>query len=232
MATNGNEVAINRALDSPPLLVAVALFFAAASFSSIALAANILAVNGQAQLISAQPPTLVVVGMLVKESDALLLSPNAEVLVQFDDGAKMVVRGDSQVLFRKLVENGLLDARQKTLQIIKGGLRYLSGALTIRKRVAFETLSATVGIRGTDIEIAVSDAPVEGNPAGTYLKLNTGQAVLDGVEVKLSPGQVAFGAEPQPTAKGTRAIARPSTARMEVTPLSVFKLAQLDSLLN
>ena len=174
MATNGNEVAINRALDSPPLLVAVALFFAAASFSSIALAANILAVNGQAQLISAQPPTLVVVGMLVKESDALLLSPNAEVLVQFDDGAKMVVRGDSQVLFRKLVENGLLDARQKTLQIIKGGLRYLSGALTIRKRVAFETLSATVGIRGTDIEIAVSDAPVEGNPAGTYLELNTG----------------------------------------------------------
>ena len=232
VATNGNEVAINRALDSPPLLVAVALFFAAASFSSIALAANILAVNGQAQLISAQPPTLVVVGMLVKESDALLLSPNAEVLVQFDDGAKMVVRGDSQVLFRKLVENGLLDARQKTLQIIKGGLRYLSGALTIRKRVAFETLSATVGIRGTDIEIAVSDAPVEGNPAGTYLELNTGQAVLDGAEVKLSPGQAAFGAEPQPTAKGTRAIARPSTARMEVTPLSVFKLAQLDSLLN
>ena len=235
MATNGNEVAINRALDSPPLLVAVALFFAAASFSSIALAANILAVNGQAQLISAQPPTLVVVGMLVKESDALLLSPNAEVLVQFDDGAKMVVRGDSQVLFRKLVENGLLDARQKTLQIIKGGLRYLSGALTIRKRVAFETLSATVGIRGTDIEIAVSDAPVEGNPAGTYLKVNTGQAVLaglDGAEVELAPGQVAFGAEPQPTAKGIRAIARPSAARMEVTPLSVFKLAQLDGLLT
>ena len=98
--------------------------------------------------------------------------------------------------------------------------------------MAFETLSAIVGIRGTDIEIAVSDAPVEDNPAGTYLKLNTGQAVLDGAEVKLSPGQVAFGAEPQPTAKGIRAIARPSAARMEVTPLSVFKLAQLDSLLN
>ena len=56
--------------------------------------------------------------------------------------------------------------------------------------------------------------------------------VLDGAEVELSPGQVAFGAEPQPTARGIRAIARPSAARMEVTPLSVFKLAQLDSLLN
>ena len=235
MATNGNEVAINRALDSPPLLVAVALFFAAASFSSIALAANILAVNGQAQLISAQPPTLVVVGMLVKESDALLLSPNAEVLVQFDDGAKMVVRGDSQVLFRKLVENGLLDARQKTLQIIKGGLRYLSGVLTIRKKVAFETASATVGIRGTDLEIAVSDMPVAGNPAGTYLKVNTGQAVLaglDGGEVELNRGEVAFGAEPQLTPRGTRAIARPSAARIEVIPPSVFKSAQLDSFLK
>ena len=235
MATNGNEAAINRAFDSPPLLVAVALFFAAASFSSIALAANILAVNGQAQLISAQHPTPVVVGMLVKESDALLLLPNAEVLVQFDDGAKMVVRGDSQVVFRKLVEHGPTDTRQKTLQIIKGGLRYLSGVLTLRRKVAFETASATVGIRGTDIEIAVSDTPVEGNPAGTYLKVNTGQAVLaglDGAEVELAPGQVAFGAEPQPTAKGTRAITRPSAARMEMIPLSVFKSAQLDSLLN
>ena len=173
--------------------------------------------------------------MQVKESHALLLSPNAEVLVQFDDGAKMVVRGDSQVLFRKLLEGGPVDSRQKTLQIIKGGLRYVSGLATLRRRVAFETLSATVGIRGTDIEIAVADAPLEGNPAGTYLKVNTGQAVLaglDGAEVELSPGEVAFGAEPQPTPKGTRAIARPSTARVEVAPTSVFKSARLDSLLK
>jgi hypothetical protein len=172
---------------------------------------------------------------LKETSSALLLSPDAEVLVQFDDGATMVVRCDSQVLFRKLVEEGQLDARQKTLQIIKGGLRYLSGALTQRKKVAFETASATVGIHGTGIEIAVSDAPVEGHPAGTYLKVNTGQAVLaglDGAEVELSPGQVAFGAEPQPTPKGTSAIARPSTARVEVIHSGVFKSAQLDSLLN
>ena len=72
-----------------------------------------------------------------------------------------------------------------------------------------------VAICGIDIEIAVSDAPVEGNPAGTYLKVNTGQAVLaglDGAKVELAPGQVAFGAEPPPTAKGTRAIARLSAA--------------------
>ena len=61
--------------------------------------------------------------------------------------------------------------------------------------MAFETLSAIVGIGGTYIEIAASDAPVEGNPAGTYLKLHTGQTVLDGAEVELSPGQVAFGAK-------------------------------------
>ena len=49
--------------------------------------------------------------MKVKESDALLLSPNAEVLVRFDDGAKMVVQGNSQVLFRKLLEGGPVDSR-------------------------------------------------------------------------------------------------------------------------
>ncbi len=234
-ATQSSHGAAARASHGTPFLIAVAVFFAAAFISPSLLAANVLAVNGQAQLISAQPPAPVVVGMQVKESDALLLPANAEVLVQFDDGAKMVVRGDSQVVFRKLVEQGPTESRQKTLQIIKGGLRYLSGVLTQRRKVAFETASATIGIRGTDIEIAVSDAPVESNPAGTYLKVNTGQAVLaglDGAEVELLPGQVAFGAEPQLTPKGTRAITRPSAARMELIPLSVFKPAQLDSLLN
>lgn len=233
--TDRGKGAVSRACCLMQPLAVVVVCLAAVGISPIASAANVLAIKGPAQLISSQLPAPVIVGTQVRESDALLLSPDAEVLVQFDDGAKMVVRGDSQVLFRKLVEEGQLDARQKTLQIIKGGLRYLSGALTQRKKVAFETASATVGIRGTDIEIAVSDAPVEGHPAGTYLKVNTGQAVLaglDGAEVELSPGQVAFGAEPQPTPKGTRAIARPSTARVEVIPSGVFKSAQLDSLLN
>ena len=217
------------------LIETVVLLAFTACISPSALAANVLVVIGQAHVIRLQQPVPVVVGMEVQESDTLLLSSGAEVLVQFDDGAKMVVRGDSQVLFRKLVEQGQVDTRQKTLQIIKGGLRYLSGALTIRKKVVFETTSAIVGIRGTDIEIAVSDATVEGNPAGTYLKVNTGQAVLaglDGAEVELSPGQVAFGAEPQLTSKGTRAIVQPSAARMDVIPLNVFKSAQLDSFLN
>ena len=208
---------------------------AAACITLPASAATVLAVNGQAQLIRLQQLSPVVVGTQVLELDALLLAPSAEVLVQFDDGAKMVVRGDSQLLFRKLVEAGEVEVRQKTLQIIKGGLRYLSGVLTIRKKVAFETASATVGIRGTDLEIAVSDAPLAGNPAGTYLKVNTGQAVLaglDGGEVELNRGEVAFGAEPQLTPRGTRAIARPSAARIEVIPSSVFKSAQLDSLLK
>jgi hypothetical protein len=81
----------------------------------------------------------------------------------------------------------------------------------------------------------VSELPLDGNPAGTYLKVNVGQAVLaglDGAEVELASGQVAFGAEPQPTAAGTRAIARPSTARLELIPPSVFKSAQLDSFLK
>ena len=217
------------------LIEAVILLVFAACISPSALAANVLAVIGQSQVIRLQQPVSVVAGMEVEESDALLLSSGAEVLVQFDDGAKMVVRGDSQVLFRKLVEQGQVDTRQKTLQIIKGGLRYLSGALTIRKKVAFETASVVVGIRGTDIEIAVSDTTFEGNPAGTYLKVNTGQAVLaglDGAEVELSPGQVAFGAEPQLSPKGTRSIVPPSAARLDVISLSVFKSAQLDSLLN
>ena len=144
--TDRGKGAVSRACCLMQPLAVVVVCLAAVGISPIASAANVLAIKGPAQLISSQLPAPVIVGTQIRESDALLLSPDAEVLVQFDDGAKMVVRGDSQVLFRKLVEEGQLDARQKTLQIIKGGLRYLSGALTQRKKVAFETASATVGV--------------------------------------------------------------------------------------
>ena len=67
------------------LIEAVILLVFAACISPSALAANVLAVIGQSQVIRLQQPVSVVVGMEVEESDALLLSSGAEVLVQFDD---------------------------------------------------------------------------------------------------------------------------------------------------
>ena len=87
-----------------------------------------------------------------------------------------------------------------------------------RAQVAFETSTTTVGIRGTDIEIAVAEEPVGSDPAGTYLKVNSGSAVMvaiDGTQVAVDPGQEAFGGEPELVPRGSNAKPRPAARRVE-----------------
>ncbi len=202
-----------------------------------AQAAEILAIKGPVQLARQQQATPAVVGTKIQESDTLLVPPGSEALVQFDDGAKMVVRSGSQLAFRKLGADGEPSLREKTLQLIKGGLRYLSNKLRSSNssdRVSFETATSTVGIRGTDIEIAVAEESAGGIAPGTYLKVNTGAAILsglDGTQVELAPGGLAFGPDPV-TQRGTRSLVRPSARAMQTVPESVFKTADLDSLLK
>ncbi len=200
-------------------------------------ATEILAIKGQVQVARQQKAASAAVGTKIQEADTLLVPPGSEALVQFDDGAKMVVRSGSQLAFRKLGVDGEPGLREKTLQLIKGGLRYLSNKLRpsgSSDRVSFETATSTVGIRGTDIELAVTEDSLAGNPPGTYLKVNTGAAVLsglDGTQVELAPGGLAFGPEPV-TQRGTRSLVRPSARAMQTVPDSVFKTADLDSLLR
>jgi hypothetical protein len=209
---------------------------AVALLANTSQATEILAIKGQVQLARQQQAASAVVGTKIQEADTLLVPPGSEALVQFDDGAKMVVRSGSQLAFRKLAVDGEPSLREKTLQLIKGGLRYLSNKLRTNgsDRVSFETATSTVGIRGTDIEIAVTEDGLAGNPPGTYLKVNTGAAVLsglDGTQVELAPGGLAFGPEPV-TQSGTRSLVRPSARAMQTVPDSVFKTADLDSLLR
>lgn len=202
-------------------------------------ATEIMAIKGQVQLARQLQATPAAVGTKIQEADTMLVPPGSEALVQFDDGARMVVRSGSQLAFRKLGADGEPSLREKTLQLIKGGLRYLSNKLRLGNasgsdRVSFETATSTVGIRGTDIEIAVTEDGASGNPAGTYLKVNTGVAVLsglDGTQVELAQGGLAFGPEPV-TQRGTRSLVRPSARPMQTVPDSVFKPAELDSLLR
>ncbi len=157
-------------------------------------------------------------------------------LVRFDDGARMVLRAGSQFEVKELKLKGPAAARQKTLRILKGGLRYLSGWSTAKNKVAFETNTATIGIRGTDIEIVIAADPVNASdPAGTYLKVNTGAATIaavDGTEVAVDPGQVALGSEPELVPRGLSARKRPAARKVEGDVSGLFKSGLLDKLLK
>ena len=205
------------------------LFYAAA-----AQAATVLASNGDAWVQRGQQTVPVRPGTEFQDADELVTGPGAEVLVRFADEARMVVRAASRVELRQLLRKEELQRQQK-IAVVKGGLRYLSGEKTDRGRVVFTSTHVTIGIRGTDIEIALDEVGGNANPPGTYLKVNSGIAVLtglDGTAVELAPGEVAMGAEAQVTPSGTRSLRRPSAKKVDIAPANLFKTAALDSLLR
>ena len=198
-------------------------------------ASKLMAFKGVLHILRHEQLIPAAVGSVLRESDTLVVEPDGEALVRFRDGANMVLRSDSQVTFDQLVQVGAQKKRKKTLKILKGGMRYVSGKAARQSTAFFLTQTATIGIRGTDIEIAVAEDSLAGNPSGTYLKVNTGQAVLvgqDGTQVDVDPGQVAFGSEPELTPRGIGVARRPAARRIESASNGIFKSGALDSLLR
>ena len=210
-------------------------FLLALSILLPAQASKLMAFSGVVQIERNQQLVPVVVGSVLREADTLILEPDAEALVRFRDGANMVLRSNSRVTFDALVQVGAQNKRKKSLKILKGGIRYVSGKISRQSKVAFVTQNVSIGIRGTDIEIAVAEDSLSGNPPGTYLKVNTGQAVLvaqDGTQVEVDPGQIAFGTEPELTPRGAGGVRRPAARRVDGASSGIFKAGALDRLLR
>jgi hypothetical protein len=193
------------------------------------------AISGKVQILRAGKTLPAVVGSRLREGDEIFSEDNSETLVRFEDGARLALRSDSRMLVKTLKLKGPVSLRQKTIKITKGGLRYISGRATVKSKVAFETNTATIGIRGTDIEIAVSEEPVNADPAGTYLKVNNGLATMeavDGTQVEVDPGQVAFGGEPELVPRGIGGKKRPAARKVEAAVGGLFKTGLLDKLMR
>lgn len=201
-----------------------------------ALAARVTALNGLVQILRGERLLPAVVGSRLRVGDEFVTEgADSEALVRFDDGARMALRSDSRLQVAALKLKGPSEARQKTLKIIKGGLRYISGRRTAKSTIAFQTPTATIGIRGTDIEIAVSEDPVNNDPAGTYLKVNSGIANMeatDGTQVDVDAGQIAFGGLPEVVPRGPGGTRRPAARKVEAAVGGLFKTGALDRLLK
>lgn len=200
-----------------------------------ALAARITQLSGKLAIQRGDTTLSAAIGTRLRPGDALSSEANAEALVRFDDGARLALRAQSRVELQALQLTGEPTARQKTIKIVKGGLRYVSGRTPAKAKVTFVTNTATIGIRGTDIEIAISEDALNTEPAGTYLKVNTGLATLaaaDGTQVDVDPGQIAFGGEPELVPRGAGGVRRPAARRILEPVGGLFKAGRLDRLMK
>lgn len=167
-------------------------------------------------------------GARVEEGDVITAGPGASALVQFDDGANVIIRPDSRVKLAKLKHSG--DGLGQLVQVITGACRYVTGSIgRVRpEAVALSTPTATVGIRGTDLEVVFREG---GTAPGTYVRVNEGGVRvggLDGTHVELAKGEQAFAARPRPGLRGQPAL--PAVRRVEA-PSGVFRDGEIDALL-
>ena len=197
-------------------------------------AARVVLAQGELSLERGDKMLPVTAGTVLHEDDVLRTSSNGETFLRFDNGARMLVRADSAVRFSTLRERGPVSKRRKTIRLVQGGLRYITGVGAARHRVAFETDTATIGIRGTDLDIAVSKDTQADAPTGTYLQVNQGAAVLqalDGTVLDVEHGEQAFGGEPELTPKGEGGVRRPAGRKLQGLA-GIFKKSGFDALMR
>ena len=134
--------------------------------------------------------------------EVLLTAPGSEALIRLRDESTVALRPGSEFLVAEFRHEGSpTDAFLGNL--IKGTLRAASGLLAkARPRgVLFRTPTATIGIRGTDFEIAII-ADGERDRAGVYNYVHDGEtniALGGGDNLDVRPEQTGFAPDnPQP----------------------------------
>lgn len=207
-------------------------------------AATLQAVTGNVSVVRAGVLLPAFNGMRLLPGDELRSAVDSndagEALVRFDDGGFLAIRTGSAMQIKRLPpQDALTTAGTATLNaavyLIRGGMRYVTGKVVPRYSIVFETPTATIGIRGTDLEILVSDLPVLDNNPGTYLKVNTGAASItapNGAVVEVLPGEVAYGGEPELTARGVGGVQRRAARKVQVPTEGLFKPSSLDQLMR
>jgi OmpA-OmpF porin, OOP family len=173
-------------------------------------------------------------GDALREGDAIMTAAGASVLVQLEDGAKLLVRQDSRITLSRIVNFGALEKLGHSIEVVIGAIRYVTGLVgkTQPQRVAFNTPVATIGIRGTDLDIVHAPTVDSVQELGTYVRVNTGGIELagnDGSKVTLAKDEQAFAA---PQGAKMRGGGRAPAARKLEAPAGVFSSGDLDSLLG
>lgn len=180
------------------LIVGFAWFFMANSVFAAEAAGIVERLQGSAQIISNGSQKNVEVKSEVYQGDQITTARDAEVLIRMTDGTVFAVRPNSNMYVSEYrFDNKNNDNDSLLIKLVKGGFRSVTGAIGKRnpQKVKFNTPTATIGIRGTDFEVAVLDENKKDAEAGTYNKVFQGATYLEnnqGNRVEVGANQAAF----------------------------------------
>lgn len=155
-------------------------------------------VKGEVQLeVIGQPGKALQVGDDIEEKARLRTGADGEVVIHFIDEALLVIRPNSQIDINHYRFQAGDRSSSSAVQLLKGGLRYVSGLIgkLNREEVKIYTPMSTIGIRGTDFDTVFLEVPREDADAGLYTCVTEGGTVLtgeNGESIEVAQGQTAF----------------------------------------
>jgi len=173
------------------------------------------------------------VGSRIAERDVLTTPGRSTALLKMDDGANLLLREDTTIEVRKLQTQGEPGAVGQVFELLVGAFRYVSGSLGSERpdSIAFVTSTATLGLRGTDLDVVHRPLAAGSEDPGTYVKVNRGAIALGGLDgsfVQVAKDQQAYAGKPATLTRGGKT--GPVTMRIEA-PADMFKTGELDALL-
>ncbi len=145
------------------LAIALAISVGGGLWLSVPLSAiaagNVDTANGDASVQSPGGiPRALAKGDRVVEGDTITTGTNGSVLITTDDSGVLAVRPRSRLIIDAYKVNGS-DQDSVVLNLLRGSLRSITGWIskTAPKNYRVTTNTATIGIRGTDHEVAISE---------------------------------------------------------------------------
>jgi hypothetical protein len=190
-----------------------------------------------------QAPRTLGKGLALSEGDRLTTSQGAIAIVKLRDGTRMTLRPNSDLVLQKYQFKAGAPDNSMLVQLLRGGLRAITGLISKRAPDAarIQTVTATIGIRGTDFDarICTKDCAAEArkfhmaprpNLVTASAKVAMVQGVIEAIDsagerrLMISGGSVYPG-ETVVTGAGTRAVlAFRDESRMTLGPSTRFRL--------
>jgi len=146
--------------------------------------------NGQSRLLAKGDPVCV--------GETIVTSQTGKLQIKMTDDGFVAVRPGTELKIEKYVYRGTA-GDTSVFALLKGASRFVTGKIGKKypRNDLVRTLTATIGVRGTDHEATVIlPGDSRGYPSGTYDKVNTGVTFIrtERGEIDIHPNQVGLAA--------------------------------------
>ena len=180
------------------LLLSASMYFVSLGALAADIVGTIERLQGSASVVGSSGQQALATDSQVFQGDQITTAASAELLLRMTDGTIIAMRPNSNlVLSEYRFDKNNSNNDNIFVRLLKGGLRTVTGAIGKKnpQKVHFGTPTATIGIRGTDFELAVVEENKKEAEAGTYNKVFQGTTYIEnsqGNRVDVNANQAAF----------------------------------------